>query len=40
MPDWIYALIAVLPLSAFWTAYQLVKIFDKRNKRKDEEDKN
>ncbi len=33
MPEWVYALIAVLPITAFWTAYQIFKAFEKREKR-------
>lgn len=38
MSAWIYAIIAILPITAFWTAYNIFKILEKRNNRKDEDE--
>lgn len=39
MQPWVYAVIAVLPISAFWTAYQVFKILERRSSsRKDYKD--
>ncbi len=38
MPTWMYAVIAVLPITAFWTAYRIFKILEKRNNSKQNED--
>lgn len=38
MQPWMYAIIAVLPVTAFWTAYKLFKILEKRDRQKHRDD--
>ena len=38
MPEWGYAIIAILPITAFWTAYNIFKALEKRNQRKDKDE--
>lgn len=38
MPTWVYAVIAICPITAFWGAYRIVKFLEKREKRKFDEE--
>ncbi len=38
MPEWGYAIIAILPITAFWTAYRIFKILEKRSNRKNKDE--